>query len=127
MSSVVLDSSALLALLNKEPGIERVREVLPDSAMSTVNLSEVVAKLAEEGVPMENIRSVLTALPMEIVLFDSEQAYNTGLLSPETKTAGLSLGDRACLNLAMLLGVPAITADRQWEVASTRVEVELIR
>ena len=127
MSSVVLDSSALLALLNKEPGIGRVREVLPDSAMSTVSLSEVVAKLAEEGVPMENIRSVLTALPMEIVLFDSEQAYNTGLLRPETKNAGLSLGDRACLNLAMLLGVPAVTADRQLEVASTRVEVEFIR
>ncbi|MBA3425206.1 MAG: PIN domain-containing protein, partial [Rubrobacter sp.] len=47
MSEVVLDASALLALLNREPGHEEVARIVPDAAISAVNLSEVAAKLAE--------------------------------------------------------------------------------
>ena len=46
---VVLDASALLALLLAEPGAARVAALLPDATVSAVNLSEVVAKLAEHG------------------------------------------------------------------------------
>ena len=112
MSSWVLDASALLALLNGESGSERVAEVLPDTAIASVNFSEVVAKLADEGRDESEIRSYLDALGLKIVEFNAELAYQTGFLRPLTRSIGLSLGDRACLALAVSLGVPALTCDR---------------
>jgi PIN domain nuclease of toxin-antitoxin system len=38
-----------------------------------------------------------------------------------------SLADRACLALAERLGVPAVTADREWAKADVAAEVQLIR
>ena len=51
VSSAVLDASALLAFLNDEPGAERIGDLLPGAIISAVNFSEIVAKLAERGVP----------------------------------------------------------------------------
>ena len=125
MGSRVLDASALLALLNSEPGSEVVAALLPEAVMSSVNFSEVVAKLADERRPELEIRSYLGALGLLIVEFDTELAYWAGLLRPLTKATGLSLGDRACLALAESMNVPVVTSDRAW--ASLSVKVELIR
>ena len=127
MAEVVLDASALLALLNAEPGAEHVAEVLPQAAISAVNLSEVVAKLADAGMPDQAIRDALQGLPLDVVPFDTEQAYQAGLLRPATRSVGLSLGDRGCLNLARSLGLPALTADRTWEQLSVGAKVRVIR
>ena len=127
MSSWVLDASALLALLNGESGSERVAEVLPDTAIASVNFSEVVAKLADEGRDESEIRSYLDALGLKIVEFNAELAYQTGFLRPLTRSIGLSLGDRACLALAVSLGVPALTCDRVWTTLSLGMTIELIR
>lgn len=127
MSSWVLDASALLALLNGELGSERVAEVLPDAAIASVNFSEVVAKLADEGRDEAEIRAFLDLLGLEIVEFDTELAYRTGFLRPLTRSMGLSLGDRACLALANALKVPALTCDRAWTNLNLEVIVELIR
>jgi ribonuclease VapC len=127
--SAVLDASALLALLRDEPGAEVVRPILTDAAMTTVNWSEVIAHFARLGTEEANIRLVLTPLPIELVGVDEELAYITGLLLPVTRSAGLSLGDRACLALARRTGVPAMTADRNWSTvaAAAGVTVQLIR
>ena len=127
MSSWVLDASALLALLNREPGSERVVAALPDAVMSSVNLSEVVAKLVDQGRTETEIRSYLDALGLVIVPFDSEMAYRSGGLRSGTKSAGLSFGDRACLALAASLDIPALTSDRAWASLNLNVQVELIR
>lgn len=127
MADVVLDASALLALLNAESGAESVAAVLPDAVVSAVNLSEVVAKLAEAGMPEKAIRDALLALPLTVVPFDREQAYEAGLLRPSTRGMGLSLGDRGCLSLAKRLGAPALTADKSWERLAVGVKVRVIR
>lgn len=97
--------------------------------MSVVNLSEVVAKLSEGGVPEVDIHNAIDPLELDIVAFDSKHAYQTGLLRPSTKKAGLSLGDRACLALALHLSLLALTADRAWENISSSigVKVQVIR
>lgn len=59
MSSFVLDASALLALVNQEPGQEIVAEVVATSAVSAVNLSELVAKLTDYGMPEADIQEIL--------------------------------------------------------------------
>jgi len=129
MTTAVLDASAILALLRGEPGADKVKAVLPGAAVTTVNLSEVVGHFARNGIAEADVRSVLGPLPLERIPFDEELAYAAGTLLPLTRTAGLSLGDRACLALARRLGVPAVTADRPWRgiAGAVGVAVDVIR
>ncbi len=127
MSEAVLDASALLALLNREPGHEEVARTIPDAAISAVNLSEVAAKLAESGMPEESIREALGGLAIDVHDFGRDLAFQTAMLRPLTKHKGLSLADRACLALGQRLNLPVITADRVWKELDLEVEVGLIR
>jgi ribonuclease VapC len=127
VAEIVLDASALLALLNAEPGGQVVAEALPAAVISAVNLSEVVAKFCEAGMPEKAIYQALHPLGLAIEPFDEDQAYQAGILRVATRSAGLSLGDRACLSLAQKLGVPALTADKTWLELSIGVTVSAIR
>ena len=127
MADVILDASALLALLNAESGADVVAETIPGATISAVNLSEVVAKLSDSGMPERAIRHSLQPLGLEVISFDDDQAYQAGFLRAVTKNVGLSLGDRGCLGLAQKLGFPVLTADRTWLELSIRVEVKIIR
>lgn len=128
MGRSVLDASAVLALLNQEPGSSRVVAAVADGAsISAVNLSEVVAKLVEYGMPIADVRTALDSLSLDVQVFDVDLAYAGGLLRPSTRAAGLSLGDRACLALAERLSCPALTADRAWRNLPVAVPVEIIR
>ena len=123
----VLDASALLTLLNAEKGRDLVLEFLPKSVISTVNLAEVVTRLSMIGMPDGEVREALTMLGLETIPFDEEQAFRAGLLSSYTRTLGLSLGDRACLALAITNHAAALTADRAWKDLDIGVEIKLIR
>jgi ribonuclease VapC len=112
--SSVLDASALLALLQGEPGADVVAALLPESFMSAVNLSEVVAKLVDHGMPAYVVHEALDELSIDVHPFDRDAAYAAGELRRVTGRAGLSLGDRACLALAIDLDAAAVTADRAW-------------
>lgn len=130
MSRGVLDASALLAFLNAEPGGDAVVVAMREGVvMSAINFAEVVTKLAEDGVTAVAIHQALGLLPLTIIDFDTNLAYQTGLLRPATKRAGLSLGDRACLVLAQHLGLSAMTTDRAWQPLQTAlgVTVQVIR
>lgn len=126
MSAVVLDASALLALLNNEPGAEKVAEALAQSRMSSINLAEVVGVFIHAGMPPETVRAMLRPLPIDIVAADEDLAYLAGGLRAVTASAGLSLGDRFCLALAKSLGVPAMTADKQWRVIADAAETQVL-
>jgi ribonuclease VapC len=127
MTSAVLDSSAILAVLNDEPGANAVVAVLDDALVSTVNYAEVVAKLVERGSSPSQAQSALRSIALTTVDFDSGLAYRTGVLRGETRKHGLSLGDRACLALAEREGVAAMTGDRNWVGAVSTVEIRLFR
>lgn len=127
MPEIVIDASALLALLNTESGADVVAEALPGGVISAVNLSEVVAKLCEAGMPENAIRQALQPLGLEVEPFDEEQAYQAGWLRGATQRVGLSLRDRACLSLAQRLALPVLTADRTWSELSVGVTVRVIR
>ena len=77
--------------------------------------------------PAEAIGETLEALELEVVSFDTRQAYQTGLLRNPTRFLGLSLADRACLALAIRLGYGVLTADRQWANLDLGLEIRLIR
>lgn len=123
----VLDASALLALLAEEPGADEVEKLLDGSAMSTVNLSEVLQKSEQHGIDTEGLEFDLEALGVEFHSFDLTQARATADVWARAPRAGLSLGDRACLALAHSLGGAAVTTDRRWSAAKHGTEVRVIR
>jgi ribonuclease VapC len=127
VSEIVLDASALMAVLREEPGAAAVEAVLDDAAISTVNLSEVQAKLVERGTPAESAWSWLVDLDLRVVDFDAVQARIAGDLRGLTRMRGLSLGDRACVALARALGAPAMTADRAWASLGVGIEIRTVR
>ena len=127
MSEVVLDASAILALLNEEPGSEEVLKFIDKAAISTVNLSEVIAKLADAGIPENDIILIINNLNLEVIDFNEEQALKAGILRPLTKSIGLSFGDRACLALGIILNQPVLTTDRLWSNINVGVEVRILR
>ena len=126
MADIVLDSSAVLALLLAEPGSDRVASVISGACLCAVNAAEVISKLCERGVPAAAAREALDALGLEVVDFDMARAEIAGGLRPATRALGLSLGDRACLALAKQQGVAAMTADAAWQ-AVPGIQAVLIR
>jgi ribonuclease VapC len=121
-TSVVFDASAVLVLLFAEPGAEVAGRYLRDGIISAANLAEVLAKLADYGLPLpEAIRAVA------VVPLTEAQAQRSAELRPVTRALGLSLGDRACLALAADRGLPALTADRAWAELKSAVEVVVLR
>jgi PIN domain nuclease of toxin-antitoxin system len=126
VNEVVFDASALLALINAEPGHEKVSPYIPGAFISSINLAEVVTKLSEAGLSQDVIRSVLEPLKLSVVSFEKEDAYATGLLRSTTKSLGLSLGDRACLVVSKRLNLPVLTTDKLWASLSD-FDVQMIR
>jgi len=127
VAEVVMDASALLAFLNDEPGGDVAGDRIPVAVISALNLAEVVGKLADAGMPEPVVRDALSGLDLDILPFDSDQACSAGMLQPGTRVIGLSLGDRACLGLALRLDLPALTADRAWASLRIGARVMLIR
>lgn len=123
----VLDSSALLCLLFREPGADRVEAVLHDARMGAANLTEVITKLADRGADMGVVIRELQEFDLEIVPLDRSQAERAGQLRTATRSAGLSLGDRCCLALAAATGATALTTDRVWGGLVNGVTVEFVR
>ncbi|MGA2235716.1 MAG: type II toxin-antitoxin system VapC family toxin [Terriglobales bacterium] len=128
MSRVVLDASAVLALLNNEPGSDKLTpELLSNATCSTVNLAEVQTKLISEGgTPEEAWVDTLSPI-WEAAPFTAEQARIAGSLVVQTRAFGLSLGDRACLALGLALKAPVYTADKSWKNLKLGVRIHVIR
>lgn len=126
-SPAILDASALLAVLGDEPGGERVVPLLPSGVISSVNWSEVLGRYAQLGLATTQRHEQIEALGVTVAAFTVRQAEIAAGLLPLTREAGLSLGDRACLAVALDLGGTAITADRAWAELDLGLTVELIR
>ena len=128
MNSIVLDASALLAVLNREPGVEKLTPQLLSAAISsTVNLAEVQSKLVSRGIKPDEAWEATISPIRESAVFTDEQAKIAGNLIARTSAFGLSLGDRACLALGIALKAPVYTADRSWKNLKLGVRIHLVR
>ncbi len=121
----VLDASALLAWLQNEPGAAIVEELLPESAISSLNWSEVLQKSLAHGVEITGLRQDMEALGLVILPFDRDAAEQAARLW--SAGSSLSLADRACLALGIQHGAPVLTADRLWAQVSVGATVRLVR
>lgn len=111
---VILDTSALIALLKQEPGHERISGVIANSAISLVNLSEFIAVLARSGVSEDDIDEIITDLVPEVIPFFENISIKTGKLATITQEYGLSLGDRACIATGDYYKMAIYTTDKVW-------------
>ena len=123
----LLDASAVLAVINTEPGGEIVTEALPGAAISAVNYAEVISKLTDYGLTESEVREAANLLGLRVIPFDAEAALVSGLMRAATKHKGLSLGDRACLAQGRISGEPVLTADRAWNGLDLGVEIRVVR
>ena len=127
MAEVVLDASAVVAVINDEPGHEMAANHAPNLFISAVNLSEVAGWLVRRGMGSDAIDALVGDLQLRVVPFDQAQALAAAHLWPRTHSKGLSLGDRACLALAAHMGLPAYTTDRAWTELDLDIEIVAVR
>lgn len=123
---VVLDATAILAVLFNEPGSDAILPLLQHAAVSTVNLAEVHAQLLRRGVNADLAWKSLQQLGVEVCLFDAGQARLAGELATTSRGTPLSLGDRACLALALQRKATVYTTNAAWRKLGLEIEVETI-
>lgn len=127
--TVVLDAAALMAMLLDEPGADLVEQVVGGSLMSTVNISECCARAGERNADLAEVLSIIVAQDVAPADFTREHAVLAARLREPTRSAGLSLGDRACLALAQERDATVYTADRRMASFDGKlgIDIRLIR
>lgn len=126
MSTVVLDASALIAMVKGERGAAKVAGAIASARMSTVNYAEVVSHFVHACMPAPEVDAMLEPLPLTLIPADKTLAQAVGRLRSLTASAGLSLRDRFCLALARRDGLPAWTSDAAWKSIADAVGVKVV-
>ena len=126
-AGVVLDTSAVLALLQGEPGAEAVAGVMANARLGAANLTEAITRMIDRGLTADAAWAAIEGLALDIDPVDADLAIRASALRGPTSSRGLSLGDRLCLALAQRLAVPVYTADLAWAGLDIGIEIQLIR
>jgi PIN domain nuclease of toxin-antitoxin system len=130
----ILDASAVLAYLQEEKGQNHIEAALDAGPcwLSAVNMCEVLGKLCQRSIPLQDAQAAIRGLELKIIDFDAEQAAITASLLVRTKPIGASLGDRACLALAEQVmrtkAAPVVlTAEKAWSNLKWPFKIMVIR
>ncbi len=127
-NKIVFDSSALIMLFAKEKGYEIIKQRMKNAIISSVNIAEVYKYCIEvQNLSEEDCRSLIKLSGIKIIEFCEEQALITAKIIKRTKHYGLSLGDRACIALAMLNNHPILTCDKIWQKVDIDIEFIMAR
>ena len=120
--TVVLDASALIAMLKGEKGAAKVA----GARLSSINYAEVVSHFIHAGMPEREVDAMLDPLPLIVIPADKALSQIAGRLRAVTAEAGLSLGDRFWLALALRDGLPAWTSDQKWKKVADAAKVKVV-
>lgn len=123
----LLDASTILAVILGEAGMETAMSLLNGASISTVNQSEVIRKLVDQGMSIGDAQSEFDRFQLACIDFDQLQSVEAARLRPLTRHIGMSFADRACLALAGINGWAVYTADRRWAEFKTDIDIRLIR
>jgi ribonuclease VapC len=122
--TAVLDASAILAVIFKEEGLDRVLATIGESVMSVVNLGEVLVKTTRRGMDAGEVKTLLDEFGILWTAPDDNDALVAASFPDQL---GLSIGDRFCLALAAERGLPVLTSDHAWFALAPAIDVQLIR
>ena len=131
----LLDSSTFLALIGNEPGADRLHPLLASSAITAINLAEVVKKLRERGVPRPEVEATIADIQIPIEAgpanatgpADAAQAIELGDLAAAVRSHGLSMGDAVCLATAARSKRTAVTTEKRWQEALPNAPILTLR
>ncbi len=127
MTTYVLDSSAVLAVLLNESGADNALQYFQNGRCCSVNVTEIVARLIDRGRTPDQAAGDFFDTGISVDDFGTDLAVLAGRLLAVTAHKGLSLGDRACLALSIRERAIAVTADRDWATLDLGCKIELIR
>ena len=129
----VLDASAVLALLKREPGGEFIAEFIESGdprsvVLGAANLAEVISKLAVQGIDPMRAYGLIQTMGFTVEPVTAGDALLAGALRTMEGGRELSLGDRCCLALALRMPSAEVwTGDRTWAELDLPIAVKLIR
>ncbi len=128
MSKIIFDASALIALFAKENGYQTIKIHMKDAIISSVNIAEVYKYCIEtQNLAQNDARKLIELADIKIIDFCHEQALISSTIIHKTKAYGLSLGDRACIALALFKNHPILTCDKIWEKLDLSVKFIMAR
>lgn len=128
MNEVVFDASAMLALIQGEQGADKLTdEILNRAVASAVNIAEVQSKLVKASNDPDRAWSAALSAISNVEPYTSEQARIAGSLIAATEKHGLSLGDRSCLALAIMLKASVYTTEQTWKNLKLGIPIHVIR
>ncbi|HEX8554035.1 MAG TPA: type II toxin-antitoxin system VapC family toxin [Sphingomonas sp.] len=125
--TLVLDASAVLAVIFEEAGADIVLASSRDAKLSAVNLDEVLHKSARRRIAAHDVEAQLDRLLIAITPFDMHQARVAAQLHPRLQGLGISFADRACLALAHVTNRSVLSADKDWAALDIGIDIRLIR
>jgi ribonuclease VapC len=123
---IVVDASALMAVIKGESGWGTAAEQSAGGVMSAANLTEAVTRTWEIGLADSDVMDVLDALDISVRAVDVEIAIVAGSLWP-LRRKNFSLGDRLCIATAQVLNLAVLTGERRWSDHALPVKIETFR
>ena len=125
----LLDASAFIAIVLGEDGADVVEDAVRGggACISGINLLESIAKLQAYDYTPEELRMVTEDMQLRVLPFTEHHAFIAAAFYPYIKSHNLSLGDRACLVVAMAEGYKVLTTDKSWSKLPLDVAIQLIR
>ena len=123
----VIDTSAVLAILQGERGADVAARHARGALLSAVNLIEVRSKVFDAGADVDAAARMLERLEIVTVPFTPDEAHIAADLWPLTKGKNISLADRACLATAIARGGTLVTADGDWAALDIDIDYLFIR
>ncbi len=129
MIKILLDSSAIIAVVKQEVGYQKIEDLIPYTGLSLVKCCEIVSSLINLGFNKQEIGDILNDLTLNKIPYTEEIAIEAGLLRTSTKHLGLSLGDRACIATAIKMNLVDIyTTDKAWKnLEGMNININLLR
>ncbi|OGW07967.1 MAG: hypothetical protein A2W75_00505 [Nitrospinae bacterium RIFCSPLOWO2_12_39_15] len=132
MKGFVLDSYALIAYFEDEQGANKVEQILEQSerdkinlVMSIINWGEVYYSIyrSKGEEKAEECLLVIEQFSIELVEADKELVYQAAKLKANHSIA---MGDCFAAAVAMKMGYPVITGDKDFKKLGDKVKVEWI-
>lgn len=116
----LLDTSAIIAWLKQESGYKILEDVIASSALSSVNLRELVSVLTISNIKENEIDTIITDIVPDVIPFSESISIKAGKLISLTKDYEIKRLLRACIATVSYYSMEIYTTDKIWLMISFR-------
>jgi len=127
MSIFVLDRSAIVAVIRRELGAEKVLPHLYGGLVSVETIADLLSEAARHGSCIQTALERLKQLQLEIVPFSETHAVLLAELSSLAEKIGITRSDLAVLSLAAERKATILTANEALSKVKCGAKIRLFR